>query len=48
MEMRVMLSALLDRIAGVTLTGPVEYVRSNKHAGVRHMPVLLERTVSYR
>jgi cytochrome P450 len=39
MEMRVMFGALLDRIAGVTLRGPVEYVRSNKHAGVRHMPV---------
>jgi hypothetical protein len=42
MEMRVMFEALLDRVASVTLTGPVEYVRSNKHAGVRHMPVNIE------
>jgi cytochrome P450 len=42
MEMRVMFDALLDRVAGATLTGPVQYVRSNKHAGVRHMPVQLE------
>ncbi|MBV9088559.1 MAG: cytochrome P450 [Mycobacteriaceae bacterium] len=42
MEMRVMFDVLLDRVAGATLTGPVEYVRSNKHAGVRHMPVRLE------
>jgi cytochrome P450 len=42
MEMRVMFDALLDRVAGVTLTGAVEYVRSNKHAGVRHMPVVLQ------
>jgi cytochrome P450 len=42
MEMRVMFDALLDRVAGATLTGPVEYVRSNKHAGVRHMPVQLD------
>ena len=41
MEIRVMLHALLDRIGEVSLTGPVEYVRSNKHAGVRHMPVHL-------
>jgi cytochrome P450 len=42
MEMRVMFDALLDRVAGVTLTGPVEYVRSNRQAGVRHMPVALQ------
>jgi cytochrome P450 len=42
MEMRVMFDALLDRVAGITLTAPVEYVRSNKHAGVRHMPVNIE------
>jgi cytochrome P450 len=41
MEIRVVLDALLDRVGEVTLTGPVEYVRSNKHAGVRHMPVHL-------
>jgi cytochrome P450 len=42
MEMRVMFDALLDRVGGVTLTAPVEYVRSNKHAGVRHMPVRID------
>ena len=42
MEIRVMFDALLDRVDDVTLTGPVEYVRSNKHAGVRHMPVKIE------
>jgi cytochrome P450 len=41
MEMRVVLDALLDRVVSVELTGPVEYTRSNKHSGVRHMPVLL-------
>jgi cytochrome P450 len=41
MEIRVVLDALLDRVGEVSLTGPVEYVRSNKHAGVRHMPVHL-------
>jgi cytochrome P450 len=42
MEIRVMFDALLDRVGAVTLTGPVEYVRSNKHAGVRHMPVKID------
>jgi cytochrome P450 len=41
MEIRVVLGALLDKVADVSVTGPVEYVRSNKHAGVRHMPVHL-------
>lgn len=41
MEIRVVLDALLDKVGQVSLSGPVEYVRSNKHAGVRHMPVHL-------
>ena len=41
MEMRVMFDVLLDRVESVTLTGPIEYVRSNKHSGVRHMPVTI-------
>jgi cytochrome P450 len=39
--MRVVFDTLLDRVASVELTGPVEYTRSNKHSGVRHMPVRL-------
>ncbi|MES3639182.1 cytochrome P450 [Mycobacterium intracellulare] len=42
MEMRVLFDVLLDRVGTVTLSGPIEYVRSNKHAGVRHMPVTIE------
>lgn len=38
-EIRVVFDALLDRVGEVSVTGPIEYVRSNKHAGVRHMPV---------
>ena len=33
--------AVLDRIAAIEPTGPVEWVRSNKHTGVRHAPVAL-------
>ncbi len=42
MEIRVMLDALLRECSGLTPVGPVEYVRSNKHSGVRHMPVRLQ------
>lgn len=42
MEMRVMFDVLADRLESVRPTGPVELVRSNKHSGVRHMPVRLE------
>ena len=42
MEMRVILEALLDRVASFAVTGPVERVRSNKHTGIRHLPMRLE------
>jgi cytochrome P450 len=40
-EMRVVLDELLDQATAVESTGPVEWVRSNKHTGLRHMPVRL-------
>ncbi|WP_166302513.1 cytochrome P450 [Bradyrhizobium sp. 2S1] len=39
LEMRVVLNALLDHVAGFDLAGDVEWVRSNKHTGIRRMPV---------
>ena len=36
-----MLDALLDRFDEIVPAGPVEWTRSNKHTGVRHMPVKL-------
>lgn len=42
LEMRVIFDVLLDRVGSITLTGPIDYVRSNKHTGVRHMPATLE------
>jgi cytochrome P450 len=45
LEIRVVLDALLDRCDAVIPTGPIEWTRSNKHTGVRHMPVeLVERS----
>ena len=40
-EVRLVLEQLLDRVATIELTGPVTWTRSNKHTGVRHMPVRL-------
>jgi cytochrome P450 len=39
LEMRVVLNALLDRVDGFDLAGDVEWVRSNKHTGIRRMPI---------
>lgn len=41
LEIRVVLSELLARVATIELTGPVEWMRSNKHTGIRRMPVRL-------
>jgi cytochrome P450 len=42
-EIRVVLDVLLDQVDRVEPTGPIEWVRSNKHTGVRHQPVRLHR-----
>ncbi len=42
-EIRLVLEALLARTRRLALDGPVEFTRSNKHTGVRHMPVTFER-----
>jgi cytochrome P450 len=39
MEIRCILDELLDRLEGFTLAGPVERARTNKHAGVWHVPM---------
>jgi cytochrome P450 len=41
LELRVVLSELLARVATIELTGPVEWTRSNKHTGIRRLPVEL-------
>ena len=41
LEIRLVLDALLDRVERCALAGPVEWTRSNKHTGLRHMPVTL-------
>lgn len=41
MEIRLVLETLLDEVASIEVVGPVEHARSNKHSGVRHLPVRL-------
>jgi cytochrome P450 len=41
LEMRVVLEALLARFEAPVLAGPLAWVRSNKHTGLRRMPVRL-------
>lgn len=43
MEVRVMFDLLLDRFENFALAGPIERVRTNKHAGVCHMPLTFDR-----
>jgi cytochrome P450 len=43
MEIRIMLEELLDRFEDFRLDGPVQRFRTNKHAGVKHMPVTFRR-----
>ena len=48
LEMRLVFEALLDRFEEAALDGPIEWTRSNKHTGVRHMPVVLRRSAAAR
>jgi cytochrome P450 len=43
LEIRIVLEELLARFGDIALAGPIDRFRTNKHAGVRHMPVLLRR-----
>jgi cytochrome P450 len=43
LEMRVLFEELLPRFRSVELAGPVEWTRSNRHTGLRHLPVTLHR-----
>ena len=43
LEMRVIFAELLATFAHYELAGPVEWTRSNRHTGIRHLPVRLRR-----
>jgi cytochrome P450 len=41
LEIRVVLDELFDRVRDFELAGAVEWARSNKHTGIRHLPLRL-------
>ena len=43
LEIRIMLEELVTRFSDFALAGPLRRVRTNKHAGVSHMPVTFRR-----
>jgi cytochrome P450 len=43
LEMRVVFEELLRDFSVFELAGPVEWTRSNRHTGIRHLPVALRR-----
>jgi cytochrome P450 len=42
LEIRVALSEILDRVDSFCLTAPPEWTRSNRHSGIRHLPMRLQ------
>ncbi|MEY2424247.1 MAG: hypothetical protein QOI95_4314 [Acidimicrobiaceae bacterium] len=43
LEMRVVFEELLDRFTDIELAGDVEWTRSNRHSGIRHLPLRMHR-----
>jgi cytochrome P450 len=43
LEMRVMYDELLRRFRSIEPAGPIEWTRSNRHTGIRHLPLTLKR-----
>jgi cytochrome P450 len=43
LEMRIVFEELLARVADVERAGPVEWTRSNRHSGIRRLPLVLHR-----
>ena len=39
LELRVLFEEILGRYSGVRLAAPVEWARSNRHTGIRHLVV---------
>ena len=43
LEIRVMYEELLATFPTIERAGPVEWTRSNRHTGIRHLPLLCSR-----
>jgi cytochrome P450 len=46
LEMRIVLDELLSAVACIELAGPVTWTRSNRHTGIREMPLRIRRASS--
>ena len=46
LEIRVALEEVLRSVDAYSLAGPIEWTRSNRHTGIRHLPLRLERRLS--
>ena len=43
LEIRVLYEELLSRFRTIESAGPIEWTRSNRHTGIRHHPLVLQR-----
>jgi cytochrome P450 len=43
LEMRVLFEELLGRFVDIEFAGDVEWTRSNRHSGIRHLPLRMSR-----
>lgn len=43
LELRVIFSELLSRFSAMRLAAPAEWTRSNRHTGLRHLMVVMEK-----
>jgi cytochrome P450 len=48
LELRVVFEELLPRFARYEVAGAVEWTRSNRHTGIRHLPLTLGRGTAPR
>jgi cytochrome P450 len=43
LELQVLYDELLPRFRAIEQVGPVEWTRSNRHTGIRHLPLVVHR-----
>jgi cytochrome P450 len=46
LEIRVALEEVLRTVASFTLTAPAQWTRSNRHTGIRHLPLRLDKATT--
>ena len=46
LEIRVALEEILASVDSFTLAAPVQWTRSNRHSGIRHLPLRLHKAIT--